>query len=442
MRTLIAALTCLMLLFHVSALCANEGGDQRSHFQKADTYTVKVRTTVEYPFGKDKAGSSAGAGFLIDKGLGWIATNAHVSSRNPSKIEIAFKGDDYIDGQLLYVDHLLDLAIIEVASSAISDSAQQALLECDTDPDIGTPVGAYGHPFDLSYSGTRGIVSGNRFRWGRYWVQTDAAINSGNSGGPLINLDTGKVVGINSATFSKFISEGIGFAVSVPHVCRVIELLKTDINPSPPYIPVSFAVDDDSENDLVVAVVYQNQPVTWPLQPGDRVVALARNPDVELNSQAALIHALRGETGPVELIIERSGNTEPVFVDVQSRVNLLDRIGVHVSGVIFGKQELKDDELMNPNNLLFIHDVKYGSSGELSGVEGWSYLISVDGHSITTVKQLCTYLTDSGAAGEQVRLVTRRVDWGYRAQTKYRSHTIDVNDVRLVGPRAPEQCPL
>ena len=441
MRILLTAITCFMLLFLGTAPYANEGGDQKSHFQKADTYTVKVRTTVEYPFAKDQVGSSAGAGFLIDRNLGWIATNAHVSSRNPSRIEVAFKGDTYIDGQLLYVDRLLDLAIIEVASSAISDSAQQALLECGTEPEIGTPVGAYGHPFDLSYSGTRGIVSGNRFRWGRYWVQTDAAINSGNSGGPLINLVTGRVIGINSATFSKFISEGIGFAVPMPHVCRVIELLKTGVNPSVPYVPVSFALDEDSEDDLVVAMVYQNQPVTWPLQPGDRVVGLARNPDVELKSQAALIHALRGQTGRVELIIERSGNTESVFVDVQSRANLLDRTGVHASGIIFGKQELKDDEIMNPSGLLFIHDVKSGSAGELAGVEGWNYLLSVDGNSITTVRELCTYLRGAESTGDPVRLVTRLVAWAYRSQTKYRSHTLYVNDVRLVGPRASEQCP-
>jgi len=105
-----------MALLEGPRLDAAEDGDQRSHFQRADSYTVKVRTSVEYPFIKDSVGSSRGAGFLLYKATGWIATNAHVSSRNPSSLEIAFKGETYIDAQLLYVDRLLDLAIIKVAS--------------------------------------------------------------------------------------------------------------------------------------------------------------------------------------------------------------------------------------------------------------------------------------------------------------------------------------
>ena len=72
------------------ALAGNEGM-QSNYFEKAKAYTVKVRTRVEYPFGKDKRGSFSGAGFLIDREAGWIITNAHVSSRNPANIEIAFK---------------------------------------------------------------------------------------------------------------------------------------------------------------------------------------------------------------------------------------------------------------------------------------------------------------------------------------------------------------
>ena len=67
-----------------------------NHFSNANAYTVKVRKRVKYPFIKDKKGTYSGAGFLIEKKLGWIVTNAHVSSRNPESLDVAFKGGKFI----------------------------------------------------------------------------------------------------------------------------------------------------------------------------------------------------------------------------------------------------------------------------------------------------------------------------------------------------------
>ena len=70
-----------------------------NHFEIANTYTVKIKTRVKYPFINDNKGSHRGAGFLIDKDEGWIMTNAHVSSRNPKSLEVAFKGQKFIDAK-------------------------------------------------------------------------------------------------------------------------------------------------------------------------------------------------------------------------------------------------------------------------------------------------------------------------------------------------------
>ena len=93
-----ALLLLLSFSFSFSALAGNVE-TQSNYFEKAKSYTVKVRTRVEYPFGKDKRGSFSGAGFLINREAGWIVTNAHVSSRNPATIEIAFKGENFIDAR-------------------------------------------------------------------------------------------------------------------------------------------------------------------------------------------------------------------------------------------------------------------------------------------------------------------------------------------------------
>jgi S1-C subfamily serine protease len=92
---------------------AGEHSFETSYLGKAEGCTVKIRTRVKYPPMRDNKGSHSSAGFLIDAERGWIATNAHVSSRNPESVEIAFKDQSFVDAKLLFVDRYLDLAILE-----------------------------------------------------------------------------------------------------------------------------------------------------------------------------------------------------------------------------------------------------------------------------------------------------------------------------------------
>ena len=117
-----------------------------------------------------------------------------MSSRNPASVEIAFNDQSFVDAKLLLVDLYLDLAVLEIPRKQISAGPKQAQLSCDDWPEIGSKVGAYGHPLSLDFSVTTGIVSGLRYRDNRYWIQTNAAINRGNSGGPLISIKSGKML--------------------------------------------------------------------------------------------------------------------------------------------------------------------------------------------------------------------------------------------------------
>jgi len=450
MRTKISVLAAAVLMFSFASPAFSEtciapevmadGRKAELYFAFANCYTVKVRTRVKYPF-EDTRGSYSGAGFLIDRSLGWIVTNAHVSSRNPESLEVAFKGKKFIDVSLHYVDYLLDLAILKVSPEKIPKWGIPATLACSDEPVVGSAVGAYGHPYSLSYSGTRGIVSGKRYRHGRRWIQTDAPINKGNSGGPLISLNTGEVIGINSATYSKKTSEGLGFAVPMIHACKVIRLLEREIDPSPSYIPVSFASGKESDpSDLLVATVYKRQPVQWPLKVGDRVIALADDPETKFQNQGDLVHALRGERNDVGLLIDRSGTTETVFVQSEPRPKLTRRIGLHVSGIVLGRENFRDDELLNPDGLFLVHDVARASIGSQSGVRAYDYLVSVDGKSFKGVDKLCSYLREAEAKKRKVRMVTRIDKSEYRALSKYGLHHIKAKDVKLVGQVAPENC--
>ncbi|MEE2694092.1 MAG: trypsin-like peptidase domain-containing protein [Pseudomonadota bacterium] len=434
------AFLTLLLISRICIADTREAAETTTYFEKANTYTVKIRSRTEYPFANDDKGAFSGAGFLVDKNLGWIATNAHVTGTNPAFMEVAFNKTPFEKAELVYIDQLLDLAVLQLPLADIPDFAEEAKLECEEEPIIGSAVGAYGHPFALDFSGTRGIVSGNRYRWGRYWVQTDAAINSGNSGGPLINLSTGKVIGINSATYSKRMSEGLGFAVHMIRACRVLELLKNGIDPSPPYIPVSFTQTDSKSDQLTVAAVYQQQPYLWPLKPNDKVLAIVGFEHAKLSHQSDLIHVLRGQNGQLDLLVERRGIRQTHTITVRPRPNLLDKIGVHVSGIIFGSESLRDDEISNPDNLLFIQNVAQASIADLADVKPYGYLQSVNGETFSDSFKLCNFLKELQRNKDKATIVTRYIGWDYRSRLRYHSYEIPIRDVQLVGVRAPIDC--
>ena len=169
--------------------------------------------------------SSLGSGFVIDPS-GIVVTNNHVIE-GAEQIEVNFPDGTTLTGKLLGKDTKTDLALIKV------DSTQSLPFVSFGDSDhlrVGDWVMAIGNPFGLGGSVTLGIVSArNRdINAGPYddFIQTDAAINRGNSGGPLFNME-GFVVGVNTAIISPSGgSIGIGFSVPANTAKAVIEQLR------------------------------------------------------------------------------------------------------------------------------------------------------------------------------------------------------------------------
>ena len=79
---------------------------------QAALYTVRITSLTSIALNQDSGGSASGAGFLIDKERGWIRTNAHVATRSPVVLKVAFKDDKELPSKRLHVDPLLDVAII------------------------------------------------------------------------------------------------------------------------------------------------------------------------------------------------------------------------------------------------------------------------------------------------------------------------------------------
>ena len=172
-----------------------------------------------------EASESLGSGFIIDKD-GYIITNNHVVDKADS-IQVTLFDNQRLEAKLIGKDPKTDLALIKIEAKA----QLQPVTFGDSDKiRVGDWILAIGNPFGLGGSVTAGIVSAKSrdIESGPYdnFIQTDASINQGNSGGPMFNMN-GEVIGISSAIFSTTgVSQGIGFAIPVNLADWVIAQLK------------------------------------------------------------------------------------------------------------------------------------------------------------------------------------------------------------------------
>jgi S1-C subfamily serine protease len=222
-------------------------------FEKSDDGVVKVsvRKSVELPTGR-----SLGSGFVYDVS-GHIITNNHVVE-DSQKTTVTFLDGTSYNANVIGTDPYTDLAVIKVD---VNPSLLHPLPLGDSSTlRVGEQVAAIGNPFGLSGSMTSGIVS----QLGRLLstpgtasfsipdvIQTDAAVNPGNSGGPLLNMK-GQVIGINTAIQSEtgeFV--GIGFAVPSNTVSKIVPILIKEGKYKHPWLGISgIDIDPDLANIL------------------------------------------------------------------------------------------------------------------------------------------------------------------------------------------------
>lgn len=191
------------------------------------------------PFGQSGGSQRAlGTGFVVSED-GYILTNAHVVSANGATAEgvtVTFKGDGSagtkVDVKVVGVDDTSDVALLKVDPGKAGDLTVLPIGDSDK-VRVGEQVVAIGNPLGYDFTLTTGVVSaldrelqspnGSIIPNG---IQTDAAINSGNSGGPLINA-RGEVIGINEQIASQSGgNQGLGFAVPINTAVKVMDQLK------------------------------------------------------------------------------------------------------------------------------------------------------------------------------------------------------------------------
>jgi serine protease Do/serine protease DegQ len=388
-------------------------------FSQAEKYTLELVTEIKIPFVEDKAGSFKGTGFLIDKERGWVLTNAHVAGRSLSIIRGRFKDTRYHKLKKVYMDPVIDLAVLQIDPLNIPNNALEARLDCESEPRAGHPIGAYGHPWGLSFNAARGIVSGITYLQDDEWLQVDAPINSGNSGGALLSLESGLVVGINSAGFDD--ADGLNFALPIRHVCTVIKLLQNNKNPSPPDFGISY-FQSNEKNELKVADVFGN----CNLQSGDIIKSIS---GADIYHKFDFINILRGKE-EVKVLVVRKGKEEEVTLKIKPSLSVVGAKGIYFSGMLITPNNLLDRKNNNFSNTWIINSVKDGTPAQSHELEAWDYITSIDDQVFSDVEHLYSYLNTE--KNNDVSLVVKRISESNSRYYDYHEVDIHINDLRVI----------
>lgn len=304
-------------IFNKKSCCVMSNSDYSNvNITEADTIKTSVKKVydsvvlIETYSGQTISGTGTGFVYKKDDKNGYILTNYHVVE-NSKSIKVTFTDGKTYDTTLLGYDEYYDVAVLSVdANSVIS----VATIGSSEKAEVGDTVFTVGSPLGSSYMGTvtKGIISGkdrqvsvtiNNSSYIMEVLQTDAAVNPGNSGGPLVNIN-GEVIGI---TFMKLVEnqiEGMGFTIPIELVMSCTDTLEKGEKIERPYLGVETSsidnrfylrryninIPDEVTFGAVIVNVVSNSPASNAgLKSGDVIVTID---DVEITDSTYLKYNL------------------------------------------------------------------------------------------------------------------------------------------------------
>lgn len=357
--------------------------------------------------------SSLGSGFIISSD-GYIVTNNHVvEGADVIRVNIGSRNrkDDLLEAQVIGTDPETDLALLKVSADNLP-----YLRFGDSDAlEVGEWVVAIGSPLGLDHTVTAGIVSakGRNIQSGSYddYLQTDASINRGNSGGPLLNM-AGEVVGINTAIAQR--AQGIGFAIPSSMAKNIIGSLQTDKKVSRGWLGVTIQNVDNAtakalgmkeDRGALVNSVLEGQPAALAgIKEGD-VILNVNGKDIEDTEQLLrAVAALKPGSG-TDVTVWRDGRELKLDLTVAERDTAQgkggERPGGDASGSLIGLKvrPLTNEESsrleLSANTGLLITAVEPGSLAARSGIQAGDVLLAVNKQPVATMGELSDRLKDA-----------------------------------------------
>ena len=385
-----------------------------------------------FPFGmqqqQHRSVEARGSGFIIDPN-GTIVTNNHVV-KNATSVSVTLDDGTTLPAKVIGRDPRSDLAVLRVKADhklpfinlGDSDEAQP-----------GSWVVAVGNPFGLGGTVTAGIVSARGRDIGETpydnFIQIDAAINQGNSGGPLFTQD-GKVVGVNTAILSPNGggSVGIGFAIPSNTVKSVVAQLEKSGHVTRGFIGVHaqavnaamakalrLPAGDSDDRGAVVASVEPDSPAAHAgVQPGDVIVAVDGHHVGNARELAINVSQIPPGTD-ASLAIVRNGNSVslPVTIGTLTGTDQASgRVGSSAQGsptLGVGLQALTPNlrqQLQLPDTVhgAVIAEVKPGSTAEQAGLQAGDVIVGVGDHGVNSPAEATKAIHDSLKSSQAVAL--------------------------------------
>jgi serine protease Do len=378
-----------------------------------------------------------GSGFIVDKS-GYIVTNNHVV-QDGKKITVKLPDGREFDAHVVGADQATDVAVLKVKSDKPLPAVEFA---DDRQVRVGDWVIAVGNPFGLSNTVTAGIVSslGRDVGNGPYtdFIQIDASINRGNSGGPTFNLQ-GRVIGMNSMIFSPSGgSVGIGFAIPSSTIRDVIAQLEAhgrvargwlgvEIQTLTPEIAASMG-SKETKGAIVATIVPGGPAAKGGFQQGDLVLALngkAVEDSRDLTRRVAALPA--GATAAFTVVRGGAPKTLTVKIgerkdqQVASNAPAKPQIGNANTGEAMGlglasmtPDIRREFNLESGINGVLVTRVDPNSDAADKGIQPGDVVVSVANRSVHTPQDIKSRIADAHAAGRNTVLVLVTGNGGQR----------------------------
>lgn len=347
---------------------------------------------------------SHGSGFFIDD-EGYVLTNAHVV-KGGDEITVSTTDQTEYSAELIGLDERTDVALLKIKK----EDTPSAKIGNSDKVEVGNWVLAIGSPFGFDYTATKGIVSAvsRSLPDGTYvpFIQTDAAVNPGNSGGPLFNLD-GEVIGINSQIYSRTGSfNGLAFAIPINTAMHIAEQLKTKGFASRGWLGVgiqsvnqdlaaSFGLDKPA-GALVASIMPDSPAEVAGLKVGDIIL---RFNDKKIKKSAdlpPLVGAINAGTEvPLELL--RKGKKKTIDVTIgeldEGNPKVANKVGKSVNKglTVRNLSEAQKKEAKIDNGVVVVN-VKQGSQAAKAGFRIGDIIVNINNQEVDNVKSFAKTL--------------------------------------------------
>lgn len=363
---------------------------------------------------------SQGSGFIISAD-GYILTNNHVV-RDADKVFVELQGGNKLEADVKHRDEDSDVAILKV------DEKDLEFLDlADSDQlDVGEWVLAIGNPLGLSHTVTAGIVSAkHRGGFGlatlENFIQTDAAINFGNSGGPLIDLD-GEVVGINTAIAGASGNIGIGFAIPINMAKHIYEQFRKSGKVERGYLgvyPGDLDADvakefglEDNKGAVITHVEEDSAAAKAKIKHGDIILEMNGEAITSSNDLRNRIAMLKPGSS-VDFVLWRKGKRVPVTVTLDKRESetaepeetqdkLLEDLGFTARPLT---EELAQRFGYEGDEGVIVYSVSPGSEAARKGVSPSMLIKEVDQEPVKNVKEFEAAMKKAREKGTALLLV-------------------------------------